>query len=78
MPFIVFSSVALIVYEVLYAVAPLMGIHYLVDVPLLGAVFSDYRSRSGWFMIREEEGVIGDVLFKEVCMEAGEGVRVGG
>ena len=78
MPFIVFFSVALVAYEVLYAVAPLTGIHYLVDVPLLSAVFSDYRSRLGWFAIREEEGVVGDVPFKEVHVEAREGVQVVG
>ena len=73
-----FFSIALVAYEVLYAAAPLTGIHYLVNVPLLGAVFSDYRSWSGLFAIREEEGVVGDVPFKEVCMEAREGVRVVG
>ena len=56
-----FSAIAFIAYEVLYSLAVPMGIHYLVDVPLLSAVFSDYGSGSSGFLIGEEERVIGDV-----------------
>lgn len=54
------------------------GIHDFVDVPLLGAIFSDDRPWAGWFSVREEEGVVRDVSLQQVCMETGEGVGVVG
>ena len=75
-PFIVFFSISFIAYEVLYTVAPLMGIHYFVDVPFLCSVLSDYGLWSGQFMVREEERVIWDIPFQQVCMKTREGVWV--
>ena len=63
MPFIVFFSVSFIADEVLYTMSLAAGIYYFVDVPLLGAVLSDYRSWSGQFTVWEEEGVIWNVSF---------------
>ena len=58
-----FSSVSFIVYEVLYASAPPVGIHYFVDVPLLCAIFSDNGHWLGRLPVREEEWVVGDISF---------------
>jgi hypothetical protein len=74
----VFFSIAFITDKVLYTLAMAVGIHNFVDVPLLGAVFGDYGLWAGWFPVREEEGVVGDVSLEQVCMEAGEGVGVVG
>ena len=56
-----FSAIAFVVYKVLYSSAAPIGIHYLVDVPLLSAVFGDYGSGSSGFPIGEEERIVGDV-----------------
>jgi hypothetical protein len=74
----VFSPIAFIADEVLYASATAAGIYNFVNVPLLSAVFGDNRPWAGRFPVREEEGVIGDVSLQQMCVEAGEGVRVVG
>ena len=73
-----FSPIAFIADKVLYASATAVGIHNFVDVPLLSAVFGDNQSWAGWFPVREEEGVIGDISLEQVCMKTGEGVGVVG
>lgn len=73
-----FSPVAFVAYEVLYPTAAAAGIHNLVNVPLLSAVFGDDRPWAGRFPVREEEGVVRDVSLQQVCVEAGEGVGVVG
>jgi hypothetical protein len=62
-PFVVFSSVSFIAYEVLYTLALLAGIHYFVDVPHFCAILSDYGLWSGQFAVRKEERVIQDIPF---------------
>ena len=71
-----FFSISFIVYEVLYAAALLMGIHYFVDVPFLCSILSVYGSWLGWFLVREKEQVIQDIPLQQVCMKTGEGVQV--
>ena len=46
-PLIMFLSISFIMYKVLYAVALPLGIYNFVNVPLLSAILSDYRSWSG-------------------------------
>jgi hypothetical protein len=74
----VFSPVAFVADEVLYASATVVGIYNFVDVPLLSAVFGDNRPWASRFLVREEEGVVRDVSLQQVCVEAGEGVQVVG
>ena len=69
-------SISFIVYEVLYTTAPLTGIHYFVDVPFLCSILSDYGSWLGQFAVGEEERVIRDIPFQQVCVKTGEGVQV--
>ena len=69
-------SISFIVYEVLYTMAPLTGIHYFINVPFLCSVLSDYVLWSGWFTVGEEEQVIQDIPFQQVCVKTREGVRV--
>ena len=58
-----FFSIFFMAYEVLYTVAPLAGIHYFVNVPLLCPVLSDYGSWLGQFAVGEKEQVIQDIPF---------------
>ena len=69
-------SISFIPYKVLYTAAPLTGIHNFVDVLFLCSVLSDYGSWSGRFAVGEEEQVIRDIPFQQVCVKTGEGVRV--
>jgi hypothetical protein len=63
-PLIVFLPIPLITHEVLYSPATSACIHNLVDVPLLGSIFSDDGPWASKFSIGEEEGVVRDVPFE--------------
>ena len=73
-----FFPVAFVSDKILCASAMAVGIHNFVDIPLLGAVFSDDRPWACQFPVREEEGVVGDVSLQQVCVKPGEGVWVVG
>jgi hypothetical protein len=63
-PLIMFLPITFITDKALYTMAMLVGIHNLVNIPLLCAIFSDNRMWPGGFMVEEEEWVIGDVSFQ--------------
>ena len=69
-------SISFIAYKVLYTAALPTGIHNFVDVPFLCSVLSDYGSWSGQFTVGEEEWVIRDIPFQQVCVKTREGVQV--
>ena len=57
-------AISFVADKVLYATSMLVSIYDFINVPLLNAILSNDGSRLGKFMIREEEGVIGDVSFE--------------
>jgi hypothetical protein len=60
----VFFAVSLIADEVLNSSAALACIHNLVDVPFLGAIFSNDGAWASWFSIGEKEWVVGDIALE--------------
>ena len=48
----------------------------IITVPLLGVILGDNRLWLGGFSVREEEQVVGNVSFEEVCMKTRESVGI--
>ena len=71
-----FLTIPFITYKVLYTSTASASVHNFINVLLLGAILGDNRSWLGRFSVREEEQVIWNVSFEEVCMKAGEGVGI--